>query len=318
MNKSETEFRQLRVLVLSGGPSAEREVSLASGKAVANALKSVGHKVIESDIGPDNLSALDTGDFDVVFPVLHGTFGEDGQLQQILEQRNLPYVGSNSTASKLAMDKYQAKIAFEQAGVAVAEGVLIKSKGPETEIDSQEIVQAIATVGIPCVVKPNCEGSSVGVVIGRQELQTIEAIEDALMHHGDCLIERFIMGREFTVGILAGEVLPVLEVKAADGFYDFEAKYEKNDTEYSFDLNLPDETIKAMQNDALACFNALKCRDLARIDFILSDSGRFVLEINTLPGFTNHSLVPKAAQHIGMSMEEICDKIVQISYDRPK
>ncbi|MCF7956920.1 MAG: D-alanine--D-alanine ligase [Phycisphaerae bacterium] len=318
MSKSETDFRQLRVLVLAGGPGAERQISLASGQAVAAALRSAGHQVIESDIAPDNLSALETQNFDVVFPIVHGTFGEDGQLQLILEQRNIPYVGSNSKASRLAMDKHQAKKAFELASVATAQGVLIKAKGLETEIDSQQIIQAIATVGVPCVVKPNAEGSSIGVVIGQQELQLIEAIEDVLLHHGDCLIEQWVMGREFTVGILAGEVLPILEVKAAGGFYDFDAKYIKNDTQYSFDLGLPDETVKAMQADALACFHALGCRDLARVDFILNDSGAFALEVNTLPGFTQHSLVPKAAQRAGMTMEEICDKIVQIAYDRPK
>lgn len=311
-------FRKLSVLVLSGGPSAERKISLASGRAVVKALKLIGHKVIESDIDPDDLTALDTQGIDVVFPVLHGTFGEDGQLQVILEERKLRFVGSDSAGSRLAMNKYEAKKIFHQAGVRTAKSFLVRSAEPGS-IDSQAIIRAVATVGVPCVIKPNCQGSSIGVVIARQEVRAIEAIEDVLLQHGDCLVEQFIRGREFTVGILAGEVLPVLEVKAAEGFYDFAAKYEKNDTEYRFDLGLPDRVIKSMQDDGLKCFKAAGCRDLGRVDFILSDSEEaYVLEVNTMPGFTESSLVPKAAGRVGMSIEEICDKVVQIAYARPK
>jgi D-alanine-D-alanine ligase len=288
---------------------------------VARALAGQGHKVIESDIGPDDLSALDRGGFDVVFPVLHGTFGEDGQLQEILERRRIPYVGSDAASSRLAMDKQRAKEAFARAGLLTAQGRLLvagapsPSRGAEIEV---EIGAALDQVQFPCVVKPNCQGSSIGVVIATSEGQARQAIAESLRNYGDCLVEQFIKGRELTVGILAGQALPVLEVRPADGFYDYQAKYQADTTEYLFDMGLSPAQLQAIQTDAVRAFAALGCRDFGRVDIILDDTGRrYLLEVNTIPGFTDHSLLPKAAARVGITMAQMCSQIVRMAYERP-
>lgn len=316
--------RKLAILVLRGGPSAERQVSLESGRCVADALRQMGHEVLEADIGPDNLSALD-GDgskpFDIVFPILHGTFGEDGRLQKILEQRAIRFVGSGSHSSQLAMDKYTAKKLFEQAGLLTPKAILIENSANSSNNEQQlnnQITESIDQMNLPCVIKPNQQGSSIGVVIAQRQSKAQKAAIDSMKNYGDCLIERYIPGREFTVGIVADRVLPVLEVRPTQEFYDYSAKYDADDTEYIFDHSLPAKQAEQMRQIAFKAFTALGCRDLARVDMIMDENGQiFVLEVNTLPGFTDHSLVPKAADHIGISMENLCDQIAQTAYDRP-
>jgi D-alanine-D-alanine ligase len=310
----------MTVLVLMGGPSAEREVSLVSGSAVAEALREGGYEVITSDIGPDNLSGLDKKGIDVVFPVLHGTFGEDGQLQEILQARGLAFVGCDAASSRLAMDKYRAKKAFAAAGVATPSSVLLETDLLELSQEdfARKVKQGLERVGLPCVIKPNLQGSSVGVSIVRDKQQGIAAVKDGLEKYGPSLLEQYIKGREFTVSILAGQVLPVLEIKPAEGFYDYQAKYIKNDTQYILDPELKDGQVESLQKAAWDVFCAVGCRDLARVDFMMDEScGVWALEVNTMPGFTSHSLLPKAARHAGMSMMEICDKIVRIARNRP-
>lgn len=308
------------VLVLRGGPSLERDVSLESGRCVAAALRQAGHSVRQADIGPDDLSALDQSDgrhFDVVFPLLHGTFGEDGQLQEILEQRALRFVGSGSAASRLAIDKFRSKKAFEQAGLLTPNAILIETHHGDIQSD-RRITESIDQVQLPCVIKPNRQGSSLGVVIARQGDQAVEAVRDSLANYGDCLVEQYIDGSEYTVGIVGDQTLPVLEIRPAEGFYDYTAKYKADDTQYIFDTALTDRQIKAMREAARKAFDVLDCRDMARIDFIVDEQGRiYVLEVNTIPGFTDHSLVPKAAARLGMTMEKLCDHIVQMAHIRP-
>jgi len=316
--------RKLAILVLRGGPGAEREVSLAGGQCVANALRKAGHEVLEADIAPDNLSILAGEDFkkiDIVFPVLHGTFGEDGQLQQILEDRRIRFVGSDSQSSRLAMDKYRSKEVFLKAGLLTPHAELLdrarleKSCCQDPDLWYEELIEQI---GLPCVIKPNLQGSSVGVIIARQIDQALEAIRDTLSSYGDCLLEQFISGRETTVGIVGQRALPVLEVKPATGFYDYQAKYLAEDTSYLFDLDLSEKELELMQDQALRAFSTLGCRDLARVDFIRDSQGNnCLLEVNTIPGFTDHSLVPKAAAHMGIGMPDLCDQIVQLAYSRP-
>jgi D-alanine-D-alanine ligase len=311
---------RLSVLVLRGGPSAEREVSFASGKAVATALRKAGHTVIEADIAPGDLSALDKHQFEVVFPVLHGTFGEDGALQAILEKRKITYAGSDAVSSCLAMDKYRAKAAFTQAGLQTAESVLIPALN-ENQGSRQEmgpgIKAALEQIGIPCVVKPNCQGSSVGVVIAQNEDEAGRAIVRSLAEYGDCLIERFIAGRELTVSILDGRALPVLEIRPKQAFYNYQAKYLDDGTEYLFEMGLGERFLQDLQADAEKAFAVLGCRDFGRVDFLMDRRGRtFLLEINTIPGFTDHSLLPKAAARIGITMSQLCDKIVQMAWQR--
>ena len=310
----------LTVLVLRGGPSAEREVSIASGKAVAAALRNAGHAVIEADIAPDDLSALDDHQFDVVFPVLHGTFGEDGQLQEILEKRKITFAGSDSVSSRLAMDKFEAKAAFLQAGLYTAESVLIPAlnENPDSPRKREpEIKAALEQIGIPCVVKPNCQGSSVGVVIVQYEEEARQTIMSSLAQYGDCLIERFIAGRELTVGILAGRALPVLEIRPKQLFYDYQAKYLDDSTEYLFEMGLDEGFLQNLQADAEKVFAVLGCRDFGRVDFLTDSQERAcLLEVNTIPGFTDHSLLPKAAGREGMDMAQLCDKIVRMAWQR--
>ncbi|MCK5271286.1 MAG: D-alanine--D-alanine ligase [Sedimentisphaerales bacterium] len=314
----------VKVLVLRGGPGCERQVSLASGGCVAAALRQAGHRVTEADINPDDLSALDekkSGHFDIVFPMIHGTFGEDGQLQEIMEQRGVQFVGSNSKSSRLAMDKFQSKKAFTKAGLLTPKAELLERSKLRMACcgNSDECFGAVLDeLSLPCVIKPNAQGSSVGVVIAAQREQAISAVRDALTEYGNCLVEEFIDGREFTVGIVGGQVLPVLEVRPAERFYDYRAKYLADDTGYIFDSGLSGEELDNIQEIALCAFLSLGCRDLARVDMIRDTAGRvYVLEVNTLPGFTDHSLVPKAAARVGMSMEKLCDQIVQMALKRP-
>ena len=304
----------MSVLVLRGGPGSEREVSLKSGAAVAGALRQAGCEVREADIGPDHLDALD-GSREVVFPVVHGTFGEDGQLQGILERRRLRYVGSDAASSHLAMDKFAAKRAFVAAGLYSPPARLLF--GDVSADQDARIEAALDQVGVPVVVKPNCEGSSIGIGIAREREQARAMSHDVLGRFGDCLLERFVLGRELTLGILEGHELPLLEVCPAGGFYDYEAKYQVDTTEYRFDIDLPREVLAGAGAAARGAFYALGCRDFGRVDLIVDAEGRaWILEVNTLPGFTDHSLLPKAGAAIGMDLPGMCAEIVRLGAAR--
>jgi len=189
--------------------------------------------------------------------------------------------------------------------------------GAEHADDKAAIDSTMARLGLPCVVKPNAQGSSVGITIATEPDQARQAVQTVLRNYGDCLVERFIEGRELTVGIMAGQSLPVLEVKPAAGFYDYHAKYEDNQTEYLFETNLGPSVLGAVEQAACRAFEALGCRDFARVDFIVDAQQRpFVLEVNTIPGFTDHSLLPKAADRAGIVMCEMCRHIVQMAWQR--
>lgn len=298
---------KLKVAVLTGGIGAERDVSMQSGRCVTEALKEAGFHVVLADIRPDDLEILDDGSIDVFFPALHGTFGEDGQLQQILEDRSLIYTGSGPIASKLAFDKMASKELFEDVGVAVPKAVEFR---PESDVEllQQQLCQFAGTY----VVKPVREGSSVGVHMVSTPDEAIEAAWKIYDRFGDCMIEEFIPGREVTVSILRDRTLPILEVRAHSDFYDYDAKYIDERTEYLFDT-ISDPAVAAnISRAAMDCFTALGCRHFARVDFILSDDGiAYVLELNTIPGFTSHSLLPKAAARAGLPMCDLCANIVE-------
>jgi len=309
------------VLLLRGGPGAEREVSLESGRGVAEALIGHGFEMIEGDISPQDTSVLDRGGFDVVFPVLHGTFGEDGQLQEILEEREIIYVGSDAASSRLAMNKYLSKQAFDQAGLQTPKGCLITSE-ERSQRGYHEfelfIERAVESVTIPCVVKPNQEGSSIGVVICHNEEEAHRAISETLERYQECLLEQLICGKELTVGILGDMALPVIQIwSGGHGFYDYQAKYIDDNTQYIFDINLDLAVLERVKSDGLRAFKAIKCRDFGRVDMIVDDYGRdFILEVNTIPGFTSHSLLPKAGRQAGISMEQMCGRIIQMALER--
>ncbi len=305
-DKSHVE-ESIRVAVLRGGVGRERPVSLESGRCVAEAMQGAGLEVVTSDIRPDDMQILDRKDIDVFFLALHGEFGEDGQLQRIFEDRGLAYTGSGPDASRLAFDKMASKRLFAKAGVdvpAVAELT--------RDIQPADLERQLNALGERFVVKPIRQGSSVGVHVVDSPEEAVATAQQVLAEFGDCMVESFIRGRELTVGILGRQALPIIEIRSKTSFYDYQAKYVDNRTEYLFDT-LADAAVQTrIQRAALACFDALGCRDFARVDFILSENGTpYALEVNTIPGFTTHSLLPKAAAQIGLSMSELCVQIVR-------
>ncbi|HSV26743.1 MAG TPA: D-alanine--D-alanine ligase [Sedimentisphaerales bacterium] len=304
--------RSLRVAVLMGGIGGEREVSLESGKYVAEALRQAGCSVITSDITPDDMSILDKADIDVFFIALHGKFGEDGSLQQVLEQRRLCYTGSGPKASRLAMDKMASKKLFAAAGTAVPKAVEYK---PGVSI--QDAADCMASYRGKLVVKPVTGGSTVGVTIEESPAEAIAAAARCYSEFGDAMIEQFVAGREVTVGVVHGKALPIIEIRPKSGFYDYNAKYIAEDTQYLFDTIEDKALAENIQGNAIRCFDSLGCLDFGRMDLILSSDGTaYALEINTIPGFTSHSLLPKAAAKSGISMPELCIGIIRSAMDR--
>lgn len=293
-----------------GGVGSEREISLQSGGNVAAALRGAGFDVVEFDIAPDRLGILDDASVDVFYPVLHGEFGEDGQLQEILEGMGLVYVGSDSRSSRLAFDKIASKEAFRAGGVRVARDVCITSGG-----DLEGLCDKLAKVGERFVVKPIREGSSVGVEIVSGHAEAAAAGAKCFEKYGECMIEEFIAGREITVGILNGRALPVIEIRSKMQFYDYHAKYVDDATEYLFDTIVDSEVVAMVQATAVKCFEVLGCRHLGRVDMIIDDDGEYVLEINTLPGFTSHSLLPMAGAKAGYPASELCREIVEAALE---
>jgi len=297
----------ITVAVLTGGIGAERDISIQSGECVARALSDAGFNVLTADIRPESLEILDDSSVDIFFPALHGEFGEDGRLQQILEKRSLVYAGSGPETSNAAFDKMAAKKAFVEAGVATPAAIQFN---PEAE--TALIAEKLAALAEKYVVKPIRQGSSVGVSIVSEPGDAIEAARRTAEEFGDCMIEEFIPGRELTVGILCDEPLPIIEIRTRLDFYDYNAKYVDEQTQFLFGT-IPDADLPGkIQAAALTCFNALGCRHFARVDFILTDDRTpYALEVNTIPGFTSHSLLPKAAEKRGLSMPDLCAKIVQ-------
>ncbi|UCD52658.1 MAG: D-alanine--D-alanine ligase [Phycisphaerales bacterium] len=302
----------MKVAVLRGGIGQEREVSLESGRCVARGLREGGLEVLESDIRPDDLTVLDRSDIDVFFIALHGEFGEDGQLQQILEDRGLIYTGCGPEASRLAFDKVASKERFAAAGVSIAPTVECGSGTDGTEIEGR-----LRGLGDRFVVKPIRQGSSVGVYVVNSTAEAVATAQQAYAEFGDCMIEPFLRGQEITVGVLGRETLPIIEIRSKTGFYDYQAKYLDEQTEYLFDTVRGGDVRRQIGQAALACYDALWCRDFARVDFILTEEGTaYALEINTIPGFTTHSLLPKAAARVGISMSALCVRIVRASFSR--
>jgi D-alanine-D-alanine ligase len=294
------------VLVLMGGPDAEREVSLLSGRGVAQALRDCGHyDVIERVVDRPTTGELTAMRGDVVFPVLHGPWGEGGRLQERLEAAGLPYVGSRPPAATLAMDKLATKHIVSAADVRTPCAQRLDA-GDECDLRP------------PLVLKPIDDGSSVDLHICRTERQVTAARARLHRSRGAVMAEPYIAGREITVGIVGDRVLPVIEVvpSSAVEFYDYEAKYLRDDTRYVVDPDLPGDFGEQCQRMAMTAFRRVGCRDLARIDFILADDGPWFLEINTMPGFTSHSLVPMAADAVGVSMPALCAKLVEAALER--
>jgi D-alanine-D-alanine ligase len=311
---SDSHINRLKVAVLSGGIGSERQVSLLSGQTIHASLQEAGIKTVLSDITPDDTRILDDTTIDVFFLALHGQFGEDGGIQTLLEQRKLAFTGSGAEASRIAFDKVESKIAFASAGITVPKQIIVTPQDTE-----QTLLKKLAAFSGRIVIKPARQGSSVGVeIIDNNNTAAAKALH-CFKTFGDCMIEEFIKGREITVGIVNGSALPIIEIRSKAAFYDYHAKYIADTTEYLFDTITDTAMVKRIQQTALDCFAALNCRHLSRVDLILTDDGiPYVLEINTLPGFTSHSLLPMAARKAGIPTPELCRRMVETAWnDRP-
>lgn len=286
-----------RIAVLMGGVSAERDVSLRSGAAVVKGLTEAGYTAFGVDVQERTLD-LPAG-IDAVFPALHGEFGEDGGVQTLLEAAGVPYAGSGPRASRDAFDKIRCKQVLAAAGVPTPDYELLRAGDRRMRT-------------CPLVVKPPRQGSSIGVHIVLRETDWQAAFDDALRHDATVLVEDYIAGRELTVGVVGRSALPVVEIVASGGWYSFGAKYQDGRTAYHVPADVDPETERRCRELALATFDALGCRGFGRVDFRLAPDGRiYVLELNSLPGFTETSLLPKAAAAEGLSFARLCDTIIR-------
>jgi D-alanine-D-alanine ligase len=288
------------VTVLMGGPSAEREVSLRTGAACAGALREAGYEVGEVVVDDENFEV--PAGTDLAFLAMHGPFGEDGTVQEILARRGIPFTGANAASSRICIDKDETKAALSRAGVPVPEGQLVH------RIDEIRLP-------LPLFLKPNTLGSSVGSAPVFTAAELAPALEHALRYGAPALVERFIQGRELTVGVLGGEAFPIVEIHPLDGFYDYTNKYTKGRTEYFCPARLPEEITRRIQDYALAANRAVGDPVYSRIDFLLEkDASPYCLEINTIPGMTATSLLPKAAAAAGLTFPQLCRRIVELSW----
>jgi D-alanine-D-alanine ligase len=328
-------YSKPKIALLVGGTSPERQVSKMSGKGVLQALKTLQYPTIIIDPAyglnqpedeelffleknftePSNRNYIDAinstmfDDVDVVFSALHGKWAEDGTIQSLLELRGLRYTGSKVLASALAMDKEMSKVIFRQAGVQTADWFSVKDKNFVPNLVADEIKQKF---GFPCIIKANDQGSTVGLKFVKDESEVEEGIILAQQFSSIALVEKYIPGRELTVTVLINEALPVLEIVPKSGMYDYKSKYTSGMSEYIVPAEIPDEVTVKAQQQALRAFHSLGCEGYARIDFRLNNENElYCLEVNTLPGMTPLSLVPKAAKAVGISFEELIKRIIQ-------
>ncbi len=337
----------MKILVLMGGTSAERDVSLASGEAIVKALKDAGHQVLALDTArgqsllADNgkyipegvkekppdvrdlervskqqaLEAIHSFDFsqvDVVFLALHGGQGEDGTVQALLDLTGKPYTGSGVLASALCMNKAMSKKIFEKEGILTPEWFLIEN--PDLSDISAVAKRIEGNLGFPCVVKPNNQGSTVGLTVVKEKQDLKGALEFAHQYSSHILVERYIAGREVTVGVLGDIPLPVVEIIPEHGIYDYECKYTHGKSKYVCPAEIPENKSKEIQAIGLRAFQALGCEGYARVDFRYGEDDQFYcLEVNTLPGMTSLSLVPMAAKALGIDFPELVDRIARLA-----
>jgi D-alanine-D-alanine ligase len=294
-----------KVAVLYGGRSAEREVSLKTGEACAEALRSRGLDVTLVDAGLDLDVRLRALRAEVAFVALHGRYGEDGCAQGLLESMGVPYTGSGVLSSAMAMDKVVSKLVFREAGLALA-GYRVFPTSRAASIGVADL-----PAGLPAVVKPACEGSSVGVHVVKEAGELTAALADAARFKGDLIVEEYLRGQEVNVAVLDGVALGTVEMVPSREFYDYVAKYTPGSTTYHVPARLPPEGTARVCRDAETAFRALGCSGAARVDFIVAAGGiPYILEVNTLPGMTGTSLVPKIAAGRGIPFPELCERIL--------
>ena len=299
-----------KIAVLMGGPGSERDVSLATGRGVSKALRSLGADVVDVDVRDEDFQL--PKDVGLAFLTIHGTFGEDGTLQKILEDRGVSYTGEGVEGSRSAFDKFLTKEKFRAHNVVTPDWEVIE-------------VGQRPKIPVPLVVKPPCQGSTVGVVIVKDESELDSAIKEAGKYDRKLLVEKFVSGRELTIGILGDQALPVLEIIPKGGFYDFTNKYPflnpqaGGGAEHVCPARIDEKKTAEIQDLALRAFRALGLRVYGRADVILSDSGEpFVLEVNTIPGMTEASLLPEAAAAAGIGYVDLCARIIALSRARTR
>ena len=338
----------MKITVLAGGNSTERDVSIVSGTQVCRALRSIGHQAVLVDVcfGAQEMDPEKAfeGEYDVeaaaawmrscsgrlseirerrsfladgllelcsasdtVFMALHGQNGEDGKIQAAFELLGIRYTGCNYLGSAIAMDKELAKQIFRECGVPTPAGIVVRKRDEIKPADRN-------SVGLPCVVKPSCGGSSVGVSIARTEEEYRKALEEGFRYEDVLLVEQFIDGREFSVGVVDGEVYPVIEIAPIEGFYDYTNKYKAGSTIETCPADLPSDLTEEMQSTVLDAYNALRLRGYGRIDVMMDkENNIYCLEANTLPGMTPTSLLPQEAAALGIDFPHLCEKLVEIS-----
>jgi D-alanine-D-alanine ligase len=315
---------KLTVAVIQGGPSSEAEVSRASAKSVARALETAGHRVLRLELDAYLAESLRTNGVELAFPVSHGAVGEDGSLQGLLECLDLPYVGSNVLASALAMNKRAAKVMFAEAGLPIARGVSLVRAREDANAAAE---RALKELGDKVVVKPCSSGSAIGVTRfdgGASAADLARAIEEAWTLDAVVLVERFARGSEGTCGVLDlhgkdARALPPTEVRSGqDAFYTYQARYAPGRSEHLCPPPWDEAVVRRVQDVAVAAHHALGCRDLCRVDFVVGERPEDVvlLEVNTMPGFTDTSLYPEAAGVAGIAMPELCGALVASAKER--
>lgn len=305
----------LRVALLAGGASDEREISLASGRGAGNALREAGFSVTEFDPAEKkDLQNLIAGNYDVAFLCMHGKMGEDGTLQGFLEMIGLPYIGSGVWSSALAMDKAKSKLFYENAGIQTPVSVTLYSP------DDMSVEDILSTVGESCVVKPATEGSALGVYIVKGADEVKDAIGKAFELDSEVLVETFVKGTELTIAVLGNEqleALPVIQIVPRNEFYDFESKYAPGGSQHLCPAPLNAEATEKVQTMAKAAHRALGCSGISRSDFIMDENGEFwILETNTLPGMTETSLLPDAARAAGIEFPELCTRLIELALEQ--
>ena len=298
-------IRNLRIGVLSGGRSAEREISIKTGNAVAGSLKGSGYNVITFDL--DENFAENLKNIDVCFIALHGTYGEDGKVQGALDIFGIPYTGSGVMASALAMDKIKSKALFNYYGLKTPQGITVKIGEKEDAIRKK-----LMYIEPPYFIKPNASGSSIGCGIVNEEEELADALNNAFKYDDEVLIEKYIKGREIQFAAAFGKPLGCVEVKPNDLFYSYDAKYTKGKTEYLVNPDLTKEEYAECESAAVRANEIIGCRGVSRTDIILSrEGGAYILELNTLPGLTELSLVPMIAGNKGISFNELVEDIIE-------
>ena len=298
-----------KVLVLMGGWSAEREISLNTGKAVLKALKESNVDSEGFDLTADNLETLKSIEFDRAFIALHGMGGEDGFIQTFLETLNIPYTGSDANASAVCINKAKTKSIWKDMGISTPDYVIVDSNTLEDAV--------IETLQLPAVIKPVFEGSSLGISIVHNHDQISPAIKNAMSYGQQVLVESFVQGSEYTVGILRGNALPMIRLEPSNEFYDYDAKYHSHETLYHCPCGLEAEVEESISKIALKSFSLTGAAGWGRVDLIIDKFGQpWFIEVNTVPGMTDHSLVPMAAKHAGINFQELVLEILATSLNK--